>query len=190
MGPVTASAPWNPRDLPGVHRFLQRAWRVFDAGFAEDACGDIERGLHKCIKKVGDDIESMGYNTAIAAMMEFINLSTKSKSNLTVEQGRRFSVLLEPFAPHIAEELYKLSSGDEPLSHVAWPSYDEKMLVADTIEIPVQINGKLRAKAVIAADANKDVQQAAAEAAIAGELDGNVIKVIVIPGRMVNFVVS
>jgi len=76
------------------------------------------------------------------------------------------------------------------LSHVAWPSYDEKMLVADTIEIPVQINGKLRAKAVIAADANKDVQQAAAEAAIAGELDGNVIKVIVIPGRMVNFVVS
>ncbi len=190
MGPVTASAPWNPRDLPGVHRFLQRAWRVFDAGFAEDACSDIERGLHKCIKKVGDDIESMGYNTAIAAMMEFINLSTKSKSNLTIEQGRRFSVLLEPFAPHIAEELYKLSSGDEPLSHVAWPSYDEKMLVADTIEIPVQINGKLRAKAVIAADADKDVQQAAAEAAIAGELDGNVIKVIVIPGRMVNFVVS
>jgi leucyl-tRNA synthetase len=190
MGPVTASAPWNPRDLPGVHRFLQRTWRVFDAGFADAACDDIERGLHKCIKKVGDDLEAMGYNTAIAAMMEFVNIATKSKSNLTAEQGVRFSVLLEPFAPHLAEELYELSGGDEALAHVVWPYYDEKMLVADTIEIPVQINGKLRAKAVIAADADKDAQQAAAEVAIADELDGEVRKVIVIPGRMVNFVVS
>ena len=190
MGPVTASAPWNPRDLPGVHRFLQRTWRVFDNGFADVACDDIERGLHKCIKKVGDDLEAMGYNTAIAAMMEFTNLVTKSKNNLTAEQGQRFSILLEPFAPHMAEELYQLCGGSDALAQLAWPSYQDKMLVADTIEIPVQVNGKLKAKAVIAADADKDAQQAAAEAAVDGEIDGTVRKVIVIPGRMVNFVVS
>ncbi len=190
MGPLTTSAPWNPRDLPGVHRFLQRTWRVFDSGFADAACDDIERGLHKCIKKVGDDLEAMGYNTAIAAMMEFINLATKSKIDLTVEQGQRFSVLLEPFAPHLAEELYKLCGGSDALAQLPWPSYDNKMLVADTIEIPVQVNGKLKAKAVIAADADKDAQQEAAELAIAGEINGTVRKVIVIPGRMVNFVVS
>ena len=190
MGPVTASAPWNPRDLPGVFRFLQRTWRVFEMGIGTDSNKAVERAMHQAIKKVGNDLEQMGYNTAIAGMMEFINTATKAKTPLTSEQAANFCILLEPFAPHLAEELWSITGQSGDLAYATWPSFDESKLVADTIEVPVQINGKLRARAVVAPGISKDDLEAAAREVIAEHLQGEIRKVIVVPGRMVNFVVG
>jgi leucyl-tRNA synthetase len=190
MGPVTASAPWNPRDLPGVHRFLQRVWRLFARDTAAEAHDEVERALHRCIRKVGDDLEQMGYNTAIAAMMEFVNVATKAESGLTTDQAQAFSILLEPFAPHLAEELWAGLGAEEPLALAAWPTYHEDLLQAATVEIPVQVNGKLRGKAHVAPDADRDAIEGAAREAVAGHLEGEVRKVVVVPGRLVNFVVG
>jgi leucyl-tRNA synthetase len=189
MGPITASAPWNPRDLPGVHRFLQRTWRAFDKGLSDASNKEIEQGLHKCIKKVGKDLENMSYNTAISAMMEFINLVTKSEHCLTHDQAGRFCVLLEPFAPHLAEEIYANTGGEELLSYLAWPSYDESLLHDDEIEIPVQVNGKLKLKVMVPAECSKEEQRDIAQEALGSDAGGDIKKVIVVPGRMVNFVV-
>ncbi|MHC4824854.1 MAG: leucine--tRNA ligase, partial [Planctomycetota bacterium] len=190
MGPVTASAPWNPRDLPGVHRFLQRVWRLMQRPLSETTDDAVERALHQCIRKCGDDLEQMGYNTAIAAMMECINVATKAEGGLTREQASAFCVLLEPFAPHLAEQVWSDLGHAESLAYAGWPAYDKSMLVSDTVEIPVQINGKLRARAVIAPDADRDAMETAARAVVAEHLEGEVRKVIVVPGRMVNFVVA
>ena len=190
MGPVTASAPWNPRDLPGVHRFLQRAFRVMQRDNATAADEAVDRALHQCIEKVGKDLEQMGYNTAIAAMMEFTNVATKAKEGLTKEQASSFAILLEPFAPHLAEQFWADLGNEEPLAYATWPAVDASKLVSDTVEIPVQVNGKLRARAVMAADADKDLMESLARDAVAEHLEGTIRKVIVIPGRMVNFVVS
>ena len=189
MGPVTASAPWNPRDLPGVHRFLQRVWRLMQRGTG-DRCNDaVERALHQCIKKCGEDLEQMGYNTAIAAMMEFVNVATKEEGGLTGTQARCLCILLEPFAPHLAEQVWSDLGVEEVLAYAAWPSFDEARLTSDTVEIPVQINGKLRARAVIATDADRAAMEMAAREVVAEHLEGEVRKVIVVPGKMVNFVV-
>jgi leucyl-tRNA synthetase len=202
MGPVAASGPWNPRDLPGVHRFLQRIWRLFVPGeeggaaiypaILKDSEGDkdLERALHATIKKVGKDLEQMANNTAIAALMEFINFATKSKASLNLKQAKRFAVLLEPFAPHLAQNLWQGLGCKEELAYYPWPTFDETLLQADIIEIPVQVNGKLRAKIEIAVDAQQEAVEIAARK-VAGEfLQGQVRKVVFVPGRMVNFVVT
>ncbi|MCH2101591.1 MAG: leucine--tRNA ligase [Planctomycetes bacterium] len=206
MGPVTASAPWNPRDLPGVHRFLQRTWRVFvpkedDGGeiFASllsNVAGsdEIERALHRCIEKVSSDVKQMGNNTAIAAMMEFVNEVTKREGQgFGRSQAERFCVLLEPFAPHLAEELWFRLGHVESLAYEPWPEFDLNMLVAESIEIPVQVNGKLRAKAFVPAGQENDraVLEESAREVVAEHLIGvEVKKVVAVPGRLVNFVVA
>ncbi len=193
MGPITASAPWNPRDLPGVHRFLQRAWRLFQGGAAEQADPEVERALHRCIAKVGADLEQLGFNTAIAAMMEFVNLATKKEAALTRDQGERFCVLLEPFAPHLAEELAAGLGRAESLALAPWPEADPALLAEDTVEVPVQVNGKIRARLQLPAGASREAMEEAAREAAAEHLAGATLrKVIVVPGRrpMVNFVVG
>ncbi len=191
MGPVTASAPWNPRDLPGVHRFLQRVWRLYDPGFAAEADPEVERALHACIRKVGEDLSTLGHNTAIAALMEFVNEATRRKARLEVSQGRRFAILLEPFAPHLAEELWRNCGGEDSCAHEAWPSWDETLLRQDRVEIPVQINGKLRTRVAVPADLGREELEAAARVAAAAHLEGVTLRrTIVVPGRLVNFVIS
>ncbi|MBT4028409.1 MAG: leucine--tRNA ligase [Planctomycetes bacterium] len=191
MGPVTASAPWNPRDLPGVHRFLQRSWRVFDAGLSDTPNDAVERALHACTKKVTTDLDAMANNTALAAMMEFVNTATKEKAQLTANQGSRFALLLEPFAPHLAEEFWSMCGGQGSCAWADWPTFDESMLVSDTIELPVQVNGKLRGRVTVPADAPHDDVEAAAVAEVAAHLQGKTIrKAIVVPGRMVNLIAN
>ena len=190
MGPVTASAPWNPRDLPGVHRFLQRVWRLYERGLAEGGPPEVERALHACVKKVGDDLESLGFNTALAAMMEFVNVATKHEQPLTRAQAEAFVLLLAPFAPHLAEELWAQLGHHESCAYATWPEFDPAQLVADTVEIPVQVNGKLRARILVPADADQATTEAAAREQAAAYLAGTVRKVVVVPGRLVNFVVS
>ena len=203
MGPVTASAPWNPRDLPGVHRFLQRVWRLYvppeDDGpelhpwLQEEGGGpdeEVERALHRAIAKVTRDLEALALNTAIAAMMEFVNTATRRGGRLTRSQAERFLRLLAPFAPHLAEELNARLGHEESLVHAPWPRAEEAWLREDTVEIPVSVNGKVRARIQVAAGAGREDLEARAREAVGERLDGEVRKVVVVPGRMVNFVVS
>lgn len=203
MGPLEQVKPWQMAGVEGVYRFLGRAWRMITDERAEDpvlhaAVQDAEpnedqlKVLHKTIKAVTNDIEKLGFNTAISRMMEFVNAvgQNEVRPRCIIEP---FVKLLSPFAPHIAEELWEILGHDQTLAYEPWPTYDEKYLVEDEVEVPVQINGKLKAKIMVPTAADKDAIQTAAETddTIRGQLDGkNVVKVIVVPGRMVNFVVK
>lgn len=203
MGPLEQVKPWSMKGVEGVYRFLGRAWRMITDERAEDptlnpAVQDADptddqlKVLHKTIKAVTNDIEKLSFNTAISRMMEFVNAigQNEVRPRSVIEP---FVLLLSPFAPHIAEEMWQILGHDKTLAYESWPTHDEKYLVEDEVEIPVQVNGKLKAKIKVPAKADKDTIQAAAESdeTIKGQLDGkNVVKVIVVPGRMVNFVVK
>jgi len=204
MGPLDASKPWNPRDVPGVFRFLQRAWRLVvdpETGAlsgkigAPGATEPIEKALHKAIKKVTDDLEAMAFNTAISAMMEFVNEATRAEA-LRRDQLERFLLLLAPFAPHIAEELWqRLRAADwkGSLAYESWPAYDPALLTESEIEIAVQVNGKLAGTVRVPAGANDQQCEstALADAKVQARLAGKPVrKVIVIAGKIVNIVVG
>jgi leucyl-tRNA synthetase len=201
MGPLADPKPWNPKDVPGVHRFLNRVWRLavpedsdsgaLHAHLREDRAPDeaLERALHKVIDKVTGDIERMAFNTAIAAMMMFVNEATKKIEALTRAQIRRFVGILAPFAPHLAEELWSRLGEQTLLADEPWPEADAALLVEDTVELAVQIKGKVRARIQVAAAADQETVLTAAREAVASHLeDRQVVKEIVVPGRLVNFV--
>jgi len=203
MGPLADSKPWNPKDVPGVHRFLGRVWRLCvpedPAGgrvhqwLRADRTGDpvLEKQLHRTIAKVEGDIERLAFNTAIAAMMIFVNEVTSRMEVLSRHQLQRFVQVLAPFAPHIAEELWERLGSQGLLAHAAWPAVDPLLLVDDEIEIVVQVLGKVRGHAVVPAGAGNDVLLLRARAAVSAQLAGKtVVKEIVVPGKLVNFVVK
>ena len=221
MGPLEMVKPWNTKGVEGVYRFLGRVWRMFIDQQSEqefeqqltvnpdrgpellaalklnDAVGQAEatpeqlKVLHTCIKKVTEDMEHLRFNTAISAMMVFTNeASNWDIRPLSVMND--FLLLLAPFAPHIAEELHaKANGGDSTLAYQPWPSHDEAHLVESTIEMAVQVNGKLRDRIQIPADMDKsDIERIAMESEnVQRHTEGkNVKKVIVIPGKLVNIV--
>ncbi len=197
MGPLEASKPWNTRDIVGVHRFLQRVWRLaIDEGTGALSLRDtadeaVERQLHRTIAKVGDDIDRLAFNTAIASMIEFVNEATGV--GVTADQLDRFVRVLGPFAPHLAEELWHRLGLDGSVVTASWPSHDASMLVDDTVEVPVQVMGKVRSRIVVAADADAAAMEAAALAdeRIRELIEGKTVrKVVVIPGRLVNVVAN
>lgn len=203
MGPLEQNKPWSMNGVEGVHRFLKRVWRMFVEDRLEDVTLDAavqeipptdeqERMLHKTIKAVTEDIEKLSFNTAISRMMEFTNLlsNAEPRPRCVLEP---FVLLLAPFAPHLAEELWQVLGHKNSLAYEPWPRYDETKLKVDTIELPVQVNGKLRAKLQIPADADKATMQQLAEEdeSVQSHLAGKqIVKVVVVPGRMVNFVVK
>lgn len=198
MGPLDISKPWNSKDVGGVSRFLQRVWRLIvdeETGqlrpVGEQPDPALDRALHRCVKKVGDDIERMAFNTAISAMMIFLNeAATPGAPLLTGDQRERLVLTLAPFAPHMAEELWQRLGHNESLAYQCWPLVDESKLVDDTIEIPVQVNGKLRARLQVPADISAVDLEARAREAVADYLAGKETKkVVVIPKRMVSLVV-
>ncbi len=216
MGPLEASKPWNPRDVPGVFRFLQRAWRLIvdeDTGdLSSFVVGEpaqesrpiamgrlpgadaLERSLHKTIQKVTQDIERMAFNTAISAMMEFVNEAYRAKA-IRRDQAERFVLLLSAFAPHISEELWQRLRGSEwkgSVSKEPWPAWDEKLVVEDEVEIPVQVSGKVVARITIPRDASEETARnaAMANAKVAERLAGRTVaKTIFVAGRLLNLVV-
>ncbi|MHC4940700.1 MAG: leucine--tRNA ligase [Planctomycetota bacterium] len=191
MGPLADSKPWNTEDTIGLFRFLQRAWRLaIDQSSGDLRVGEhddaVEKKLHRTIAKVGADIEKLSFNTAIAAMIEFVNAAP---NGVTTEQLDRFVRILAPFAPHIAEEIWSKMGRQECVSNQPWPEYDEAMLKDDEIEIAVQILGKVKARINVPADAT-DLEERA-KAAVADQLEGKTVrKVIVVPGRLVNIVAN
>lgn len=197
MGPLEASAPWNTRDIVGVHRFLQRVWRLVvdeesgELSFRADPDEQVERQLHRTIHKVGEDIERLAFNTAIASMIELVNQATGI--GLSAEQFDRFIRILAPFVPHFGEELWQRMGNQGSVALADWPAFEESMLVDDLVEIPVQILGKVRSRISVAHDADDAAMEAAALAdeRIAELLaDKTVRKVVVVPGRLVNIVAN
>jgi len=201
MGPLESSKPWNTRDVPGVHRFLQRVWRMIlgdeENGItplieAKDVNADVEKSLHRLIKKVAEDIEAMKFNTAIAAMMDFVNVCYKAQT-ISKDQAQRFLQVLSPFSPHIAEEIAEQLGRRESLTYERWPRFEEKMIADETVEVPVQINGKVRSRVAMPANADQEAMLAIAlaDAKIAPQVEGKtIVKKIIVPGKLVNLVVK
>jgi leucyl-tRNA synthetase len=203
MGPLEQVKPWQMNGVEGVYRFLGRVWRLVIDDRAESVIlsaavvntappVDQLRILHKTIKAVTDDIDRLAFNTAISRMMEFTNFmsgqETRSKSVL-----EQFILLLSPFAPHIAEELWNALGHSRTLAYEPWPSYDPVLLIEDTVEVPVQVNGKVRAKIIVPANSDAASLEAAARAddTVQKNLEGKtVVKVVAVPGRLLNFVVK
>jgi leucyl-tRNA synthetase len=203
MGPLEATKPWSMRGVEGVFRFLNRVWRLVIDDRAEDmnpvpAVQDVApsketlRKLHQTIQKVTDDLDHMRFNTAISAMMELTNHLTREEVR-PVSVLKTFLLLLAPFAPHLAEEMWHALGAKETLAYEPWPAYDAALTKADEVEVPVQINGKLRSKVVVPAGTGaKELEAAAlADERIRELLAGKQIKkVIVVPGKLVNLVVA
>lgn len=202
MGPLEQVKPWSMKGVEGVFRFLGRVWRMVIDDRAEEVTlhesinesqpsEEQLRVLHKTIKAVTEDINKLSFNTAISRMMEFTNFMSQetSRPKAVLEP---FVLLLSPFAPHLAEELWNTLGYANTLAYEPWPGYDESLLIEDTVEIPVQFKGKLKARIHVPHGLTSEELQAAAEAdeTVQKHLEGKtIVKVIAIPGRTVNFVV-
>jgi leucyl-tRNA synthetase len=201
-GPLDQSRPWNTRDVIGVHRLLQRIWRLLvdeDTGevtvAADVADDESRRVLHRTIDAVRDGMETLRFNTSIARITELTNHLTARHPGGGVprEVAEPLVLLLAPLAPHIAEELWGRLGHDGSLAWEPYPEADPELLVTDTVEVPVQVNGKVRARFQVAPDSDADALEAAARAddKVAALLEGATVrKVIAIPGKLVNFVVG
>lgn len=199
MGPLEESVPWDEKGLHGSNKWVQRVWRLLmdDNNHLRDRVstyndGKLTKVYNQTVKKVTDDFERMHFNTAISQLMVFVNEAYKV-DNLPLEYMEGFVKMIAPLMPHLAEELWSQFNESETITYQPWPTYDEKALVEDEVEMIVQVNGKVRAKIKMAKDAdNKDVEDAAlANEHVHSFVDGkDVKKVIVIPNRIVNIVVK
>jgi leucyl-tRNA synthetase len=201
MGPLDAAIAWSTNGLDGSRRFLDRIWRLLvdDNGELSSKVQGIEemKGLdkiyHQTVKKVTEDFEALRFNTAISQMMVFINECYKADS-IPKKYVEGFVKLLSPICPHMTEELWQIITGsNQSIAYEAWPAYDEAKLVDDEVEIVIQINGKVKAKLMVPADANKDAleQIAMEDSQVKEQIDGKQVrKVIAVPGKLVNIVAN
>ena len=191
IGDFEKAAPWNPASIRGCRRFIERYWNfqsiLADGGIREK----LETPFHKTIKKVTEDVENLKFNTAIAALMSLMN-DVYDTGSVTREELRVFSLLLSPFAPHVVEEVWENAGfGGGFACRQQWPAYDESKCRENTVEIAVQVNGKVRARITIAADLSKEdaIAAAKAEERVASEIAGKtIVKEICVPGKLVNIV--
>ena len=189
VGPFEEPAPWNMQGMMGTRRFLDRVMALPKV-VLESEPEEVTRALHKTIKKVGEDIENLRFNTAVAQMMSLINV-VKDAGAITKESLRQFMQVLCPFAPHVANEVAEQLGFEGLLEQQPWPSYDEAMIQESEVEISIQVNGKLRGTVKVAAGAPQvEVEKAAREVEnVAKHLEGVVKKTIFVPNKLVNFVV-
>ncbi|HMP73606.1 MAG TPA: leucine--tRNA ligase [Kiritimatiellia bacterium] len=199
MGPLEQVKPWSTRGVEGVHRFLNRVWRLVvdeDLDALAAPVADVppdpaqDKLLHQTLRKVTEDIEAMRFNTAISAMMELVNEATKWTVR-PVAVLKPLVLMLSPFAPHLAEELWQRLGGASSLAYEPWPAYDPAKLVEDTVELPVQVSGKMRGTITVSKAATEAEAEAAARAlpSVQAQLEGKTIrKIIYVPGRMLNLV--
>ncbi|MBR3887708.1 MAG: leucine--tRNA ligase [Clostridia bacterium] len=193
MGPLEADKPWNSRGVEGTRKFLERIFRVFDSGKVTAAENkNLEKVYHQTVKKVTEDFEKLSFNTAISQMMIFINAVYKEE-NLPTEYAEGFVKLLSPVCPFLAEELWSMLGHDNTIAYEAWPTYDEAKLVEDEIEVPVQINGKVRAVVKVAKEATaEELEKVALENDdVKRFIDGKeVVKKIYVPGKIYTIVIK
>ncbi len=194
MGPLEAVKPWNTKGVEGVYRFLKRSWRMITGAAIVDRelTADEARSLHTAIKKVTEDLESFGFNTAISAMMVLLN-DFITKEELPREFAENYVKLLSVFAPHIGEELWQLLGHNDTIAYEKWPEYNEDLITVKEIEILVQLCGKPRVRLMVPADADSETQQKIAldNADVQALISGKTVrKVICVPGRLVNIVAN
>ena len=190
IGAFELAASWSEDGVKGCRRFLDRVWKLQDLMTDEEGYSkDLETKMHQTIKKVSNDFESLKYNTGIAAMMALINEFYK-KNAITKGELKTLITLLNPVAPHITEEMWEAIGCEGRVYQQTWPEYDEAKTVEATVEIAVQINGKIKATIAVDKDADKDSVIAKAKEAIADKLTGNIVKEIYVPGRIVNIVMK
>ncbi|WP_234572229.1 leucine--tRNA ligase [Rhodohalobacter sp. 614A] len=203
MGPLEQVKPWSTKGVEGVNRFLNRSWRLFFGEEQEDifnisdkeASKEQLKVLHEAIKKVSEDIEALRFNTAISALMIFVNEANQWEGGVPRSVAEPFVKLLSPFAPHIAEEIWNRFGHNESLAYEPWPELVEEYLKSDTIDMPVQVNGKVRANITVPADKAKDkdfvLGLAKQQENVERYLDDTtIVKEIFVPGRIVNLVVK
>ena len=203
MGPYEDGGPWDPKRFEGTHRFVNKIWDMITSSYSEinvDSAveAELESKLHKLIKKVTEDVPNVRFNTAIASMMEFVNYasSVKLKGEVSANQWNivvnTFTKVLAPFAPFLAEELWEKLGNHESVHAQAWPLYDENLLKDDVLTIIIQINGKLRDEFLVNSEDAfyQDELERMAKEKLGDKLAGmEVIKTVVVPGKLVNFVV-
>lgn len=194
IGDFEKAAPWSKASIRGCRRFVERYWNLQNVLIDGDKIRpELESAFNKAIKKVGEDIENIKFNTAIATLMALINDISNVKS-INKEELRIFSILLNPFAPHVTEEVYEACKlGNGILAEAEWPEYDESKCVDESVEIVVQVNGKIKTKLNIPVDADKDtvLELAKNDENVRKAIDGmNIIKEIVVPKKLVNLVVK
>jgi leucyl-tRNA synthetase len=195
MGPYSdQTMPWDPNGITGVARFVERIWKLFQQAAAEHSDEAVERALHRASIAVGNDISLLRYNTAVSGMMKLLNLIGEHGNTLTDAQRERFTLLLAPLAPHLAEELWREILRKPSSVHLEpWPAADPAMLHDATVSLPVQVNGKLRGHLLLAPDAPEQeaIFAARQDEAIARHLgDGELRKTVYLPGKLLNLVVS
>ncbi|MGA9407584.1 MAG: leucine--tRNA ligase, partial [Bacteroidota bacterium] len=199
MGPLEEMKPWSTRGVEGVYRFLNRVWRLYvgeegnldPAVKAVEVSQDLERLFHSTVKKVGEDVEALRFNTAISQMMILVNELTKTESRPR-QILEPLVLVLAPFAPHIAEELWQKLGHESSLACEPWPSFDESKMQQKTVEVVFQVNGKIRARSNVPVDMDESAlkQLAYAEQNVKQHLDGkSVVKEIIVKNKLVNFVV-
>ncbi|MFR1759666.1 MAG: class I tRNA ligase family protein, partial [Christensenellaceae bacterium] len=193
MGAFDQPIPWSTQGVAGCRRFLDRVWRLQqmllpEAGYRPAMVGR----MHRAIRKVSEDFEAMKFNTAIAAMMELVN-AFYSENAVTRDEYKTLLTLLSPVAPHICEEIWERLGGEGMICQQSWPAYDPALCVEDEVEIPVQVNGKVRARMTVSRSAAQDEirDKALAEPRVAESMAGKtMVKCIVVPGKIVNIVVK
>ena len=192
MGPIDAAKPWDPNGIDGSKKFLDRVWRLFvESGkLKNEPNKNLEKIYHYTVKKVTNDYENMYFNTAISQMMIFINAANK-EDILPIEYAEGFLKLLNPVAPHITEELWNVLGHDYTIAYEKWPEYDEEKIVEDEIEIPIQVNGKLKATIKIALDEEESSVKEKVHKAIEDKLEGkSIVKEIYVKNKIYNVVVK
>ena len=195
VGPPELDAEWDDRGIDGVNRFLKRFWNlVMDSKDANiEATKEMIKERHKLAKDITIRLESFSLNTAISGFMEHNNKLieiAKKAGGIDTETLSTMAVLLSPFAPHIAEEVWEQLGHEGSVFKAGWPTYDEEAMKDDEIQVPVQINGKTRAVISIAAESSKEEAITAGKEAIADKLTGNIIKEIYVPKKIINIVMK
>jgi leucyl-tRNA synthetase len=200
MGPLEQTKPWSMQGVDGVFRFLNRVWRLFvtEDGMLAPSMKDISADqkmlklLHQTIKKVTGDLDGMRFNTAISQMMIFINEMYK-RTEYSRREMEKFVLILAPFAPHLAEELWKLMGHPHTLAYESWPKYDASLAAEDEAEVVLQVNGKIRDRIQVARGISKEEleKRARANERVIQYIEGKtIVKTIVVVDRLVNFVVK
>ena len=194
MGPIDAAKPWDPNGIDGSKKFIDRVWRLFkESGKVVDKPNkNLEKAYNYTVKKVTNDYETMNFNTAISQMMIFVNLANKEEV-LPLEYAEGFLKLLNPVAPHITEELWSEMGHTETITYSTWPTFDEAKTQEDTISLPVQINGKLRANVEIEKDEDQESvkQKVHNNDKIQAQIEEKqIVKEIYVPNRIYNIVIK
>ena len=192
MGPIESAKPWDPNGIDGSKKFLDKIWRLYTESnkISDSSNKNLERIYHYTVKKVTNDYETMNFNTAISQMMIFINTVNKEKV-LPIEYAEGFLKLLNPVAPHITEELWNILGHNNTISYEKWPTYDEEKTIANTITLPIQFNGKLKATIEISLDEEENSVKNKVHNIIDSKLnDKTIIKEIYVKNKIYNIVVK